>query len=277
MGVPVNDFYMFDPHNGKPQVFSHGGGVQGSAICAMIADGRLPTPDVAVISDTGRESSPVWRYFDRYTKPALRAAGVPVIERLPHSFNEKGWNTVDIWSGKEGNTIVMPMFTDLIKKENGENGMLPKYCSNEWKRRPVERFLRSIGIKRADIWIGFSVDEATTRAQVKPEEKFRDVYPLIEHGISRAECLDIVTDRGWPTAPRSACWMCPYRSKKEWLEQKHNEAADFKAAIKLERELRKRDKHVYFHRSCTTLDKVDWDAEPDTHYEPGCQSGLCFT
>jgi hypothetical protein len=269
------DRYIFNPDSGRPQVFSHGGGTQGSAICAMIASGRLPAPDVAVIADTGRESSPVWRYFDRYTKPALSAAGVSVIERLPHSFDGTGWNTVDIYGGKDRDTILMPMYTSSAGARR--EGMLPKYCSNEWKRRPVERFLRSIGITEADVWIGFSVDEATTRARFNPEAKFRDVYPLIEHGISRADCVEFVRAAGWPKPPRSACWQCPYRSKREWLEQRDHEPADHRAAIRLERELRKRDPHVYFHRSCVPLDRVDWNAEPDTNYEPGCQSGLCFT
>jgi hypothetical protein len=267
------DHYIFNPNSGRPQVFSHGGGTQGSAICALIAAGRLPVPAVAVIADTGRESSPVWRYFDRYTKPALVAAGVSVIERLPHSYDGTGWNTVDIYSGKDRNTILMPMFTD----KSGAPGMLPKYCSNEWKRRPVERFLRSIGIKRADVWIGFSVDEAATRARFNHEAKFRDVYPLIEHGVSRQDCIEIVRAAGWPDPPRSACTQCPYRSNQEWIEQRDNEPADQMDAILLERELRKRDPHVYFHRSCVPLDEVDWGAEPNVKHEPGCQSGLCFT
>lgn len=272
---PVINHYIFNPASGKPQVFSHGGGVQGSAICALIANGRLPVPAVAVIADTGRESSPVWRYFDRYTKPALKTAGVPLIERLPHSFDGTGWNTVDIYSGKDGKTNLLPMYTSYGGGER--EGMYPKYCSSKWKRRPVERFLRSIGITEADMWIGFSVDEATTRARIDLKAKFRDVYPLIEYGISRGDCVAIIREAGWPQAPRSACTHCPYRNKEEWLEQRENEPQDHMAAIQLERQLRKNDPHVYLHRSCVPLDQVDWDAEPDTNYKPGCQSGMCFT
>lgn len=40
----------------RTQVFSYGGGVQTAAICALIIQGRLPRPDIIVISDTGKEA-----------------------------------------------------------------------------------------------------------------------------------------------------------------------------------------------------------------------------
>lgn len=266
---------IFNPASGRPQVFSHGGGTQGSAIAALIVTGRLPKPDVCIIADTGREASQTWEYYEQITRPALEAVGVPC-HRIPHAFKagDPGYNTIDLMTGANNDMIAVPMFTD----HSGEQGQLPKYCSNEWKKRPIERFLkRELGIHEADVWIGFSVDEATTRAKYNPSEKLRNVYPLIEYGISRADCIALVQELGWPTPPRSSCWMCPYRSKSEWLDLKDNWPADFQAAVQLERELRRGDPHVFFHRSLRPLDRVDWAVEPDERYEPGCQSGLCFT
>jgi len=38
----------------RTQVWASGGGVQSTAIAALIVLGRLPKPDLAVIADTGR-------------------------------------------------------------------------------------------------------------------------------------------------------------------------------------------------------------------------------
>lgn len=260
---------IFEPDNGRPQVFSHGGGTQGSAICALIVQGRLPKPDVCVIADTGREATQVWKFWDEVTKPALEAVGIPCY-RVSHD-----WATIDLFTGANKDTIAMPMFT---QDNAGNIGMLPKYCSNEWKRRPIERFLkRNLGYRLADMWIGFSTDEATTRAKFKPNDTFRDVYPLIELGLSRQQSIEIVEQMEWGKPPRSACWMCPYRSKSEWLDLRDNWPKDFEAAVSLERQLQRHDPNVYFHRSCVPLEKVDWSAARGETYEPGCQSGLCFT
>lgn len=267
---------IFDANDGRVQVFSHGGGTQGTAIAALIVQGRLPKPDLCVIADTGREASQTWDFWERISKPQLEAVDVPCY-RVPHSFDGAGYNTIDLFTGRNGDRIAMPMFTPAAD-ESGKESQLPKYCSNEWKRRPIERFLkRALGITQADMWIGFSVDEATTRARFKPDAAFRDVYPLIEYGISRADCRQIVYDMGWGKAPRSACWMCPYRHKAEWKDLRDNWPNDFQAAVSLEHYLRRHDPHVYFHRSCVPLDQVDWEAARDERYEPGCQSGLCFT
>jgi len=59
----------------KPVVWSSGGGVQSSAIAALICQGKLPKPDLAVMADTGREYSPVWDYMNEYVIPDLRKAG----------------------------------------------------------------------------------------------------------------------------------------------------------------------------------------------------------
>lgn len=112
-------------------VWSCGGGTQSAAIAALIVRGELPKPDLAVIADTGREATDTWRFYEAKLRPALDRVGVDLV-RLPHSFDGTGYNTVDLYSGKDRYTVIMPMFTSKSGR-----GMLPKYCSNEWKTRPV--------------------------------------------------------------------------------------------------------------------------------------------
>tara|TARA_B100000029_G_C16977554_1_gene742371 strand:- start:80 stop:280 length:201 start_codon:yes stop_codon:yes gene_type:complete len=61
----------------------------------------------------------------------------------------------------------------------------------------------------------------------------------------------------------------------EWQDIKENYPDEFQKAIKLEKNVQKKDPHAFFHRSCKPLDQVDFEREPDLFNRP-CDSGLCF-
>jgi 3'-phosphoadenosine 5'-phosphosulfate sulfotransferase (PAPS reductase)/FAD synthetase len=250
----------------KPTVWSSGGGVQSSAIAALICQGELPKPDLAVIADTGREYSPVWDYLGNIVKPALAEAEV-TLHIASHDLA-----TVDLWSGKSGDTLLIPAFTD----KEGSPGKLPKYCSQEWKTRVIQRFCRQHGITDADLWIGFTIDEMERMRTYREGQPWQHVYPLIERRLTRGDCLAAIERMGWPPPPRSACWMCPFRSDREWLLMKRESPEDFQKAVELEREVRERDPNAYLHRSCKPIDEVEFDDQPDLFAKP-CNSGGCFT
>jgi hypothetical protein len=102
------------------------------------------------MSDTGREKSATWRYVYMTLTPRLAVAGVELIV-LDHAK----WSTVDLFGGADKKTVLMPMFTN----RDGTVGQTHKYCSNEWKSRPVDRYIRSLGLERGERWIGYSIDE----------------------------------------------------------------------------------------------------------------------
>jgi hypothetical protein len=253
-------------------VWSCGGGTQSAAIAALIVRGDLPKPDAAVIADTGREASATWRYYEGTLKPELARVGVDLV-KLEHSFDGDGWNTVDLYGGKERDTVLMPMFTTT-----GEQvGQTSKFCSNEWKARPVERYYRSLGLTGGSIWIGFSIDEIHRMRAYNAAAKWQHEYPLIDRRMSRADCVSIVERMGWPTPPRSSCWMCPYRSDAEWRHLRDGDPDDFTKAVWLERGVRAHDPDLYLHKSAVPLDQVNFgDAQTDLFDVP-CASGMCFT
>lgn len=263
----------------KGEILSSGGGTQSAAIIAMIVRGELPKPDLAVIADTGREASETWRYHDEVLAPALCSVGVEYV-RLPHHYHpEKGprkegqWNTVDIYSGKDGDTVIMPMLT----KQTGKPGMMPKFCSNEWKTRPLERFIKWRGFTHGHIWIGFSADEMERMRRYDQDKKWNQVYPLIDKRMRRFDSIRLVESMGWPTPPRSACWMCPYRSDAEWLHLKNQNDGDFEKAVRLEKSIQAKDPNAFFHDSCKPLEEVDLNDAQDDLFSKPCASGMCFT
>jgi hypothetical protein len=255
-------------------VWSCGGGTQSAAIAALIVRGDLPKPDAAVIADTGREASQTWRYFDGVLRPELAKVGVDLI-RLPHSSDGTGWNTVDRWGGEDGKTMLVPMYTT----HNGGPTLsqTAKFCSNEWKARPVERYYRSLGLTGGRIWIGFTIDELHRMRSFDPRAKWNHEYPLVERRMDRGDCVAVVHRMGWPTPPRSSCWMCPYRTKEEWQHLKATDPGDFLMAIEFEQEAQAVDPTLYLHRSGVSLGSVNFDDAQADLLGDQCSSGLCFT
>lgn len=246
----------------KPQVWSNGGGTQSCAIAVLIIQGKLPKPDYAVIADTGREVSYTWEYMEKWVKPALKQAGVEL-----HRIAAGTLNTVDLWSGVERTTAIIPGFST----QDGVPSKLPNYCTNEWKKRPVDRWLRSVGVRDFIKWIGFSRDEVSR--VLKMQKSQSDVrFPLVELGMNRRDCIELVKSFGWPTPPRSRCWMCPNQGDHEWRELSKEE---FQKAVELEQEIQKVDPCVWLHKSCEPLALVDF-SQPEDLFSRPCDSGLCF-
>lgn len=239
-------------------IWSYGGGTQSAAIAALIYSREIDPPSIAVIADTGREGSETWAYLDEVITPKMAERGVE-IHRIPHSYA-----TVDLWSGANNDTVLMPMYSSI-------GGMVGKYCSTEWKSRPVARFLRERGITSGDMWIGFSTDEMQ-RCRV-PAPPYPHRYPLIERKMSRGDCIALTNRMDWPTPPRSSCWMCPYKTKQEWAALP---VEDFRQAVELEKHVQTVDPDLWLHKSCQPLDTVDFRGEPDL-FADECDTGMCFT
>jgi hypothetical protein len=251
-------------HNDRTQVWSSGGGVQSSAIAALICQGKL-RPDHGVIIDTEREMSTTWIYLDQWVMPALRDVGVEL-----HRVRKSKYATVDLWGGKNKDHLLIPAFTDF----NGE-GKLPTRCSNEWKQRVMRRYVtRDLGLSGPfDIWIGYTIDELKRIRQ--PIGKWQNRYPLIERRMTRADCVQLIREMGWPEAPRSRCYMCPNQTSDEWLDMKLNHPRDWSRARHFERYIRTIDDTVYLADAGRVLDECDFEREDDL-FTGRCDSGMCF-
>lgn len=250
----------------RVQVWSSGGGVQSSAIAALIVSGKIDPPDIAMIADTEREASQVWNYLDDVIKPALADVGVEIV-RIPKS----DYATVDLY-GTKGHDLLIPVHFD--ETGNGETGKLPTFCSNEWKQRVIRRYANERFPKSEfDIWLGFSTDEM--RRCKTPIGKWQHRFPLIEQRMNRDECIALVENMGWGTPPRSSCWMCPNRSPREWLDLKQNYPGDWDSAVKFEKQIQEKDPDFFLHPACVPLEEVDLNERQTDMFN--CTSGYCFT
>jgi hypothetical protein len=249
----------------RTQLWASGGGVQSAGIAALIVTGEIEKPDLAVIVDTEREQSTTWAYMDEVIAPALESVGV-VLHRVKKSEYEKK----DLYGGKDNDTLLIPAFTN----QSGDVGKLPTYCSSYWKREVVKRWANAQGVTAVDQWLGISVDEMQ-RMQASKRGKWNTVYPLIQSGMNRGNCMALVERMGWPKPPRSSCWMCPNHTQDEWRDIRDNKPDDWTKAVMFDKHIRIHDANAFLHHDCVPLDQVDLDDANGVLFSH-CDSGMCF-
>ena len=254
----------------KHEVWSCGGGTQSGAIAALIGTGRLPRPDFAFMTDTGRERASTWPFVEGFIRPALASVGVSLTIIKSEDYGA-ALDVVYISESGEQTTL-LPGFTNISGA-----GKLPPFCSGKWKRDVGERWMRSMGIERARNWIGISRDEAR-RIRNQHRGWLELWYPLIfEVPMTRDMCISLIRERGWlGQIPHSACYMCPNHSDAEWIDMKLNWPDDFRLACELEAETHIKDPHFYLHPAMIPLAEVDFFAQNTMFAERGCVGG-CFT
>jgi hypothetical protein len=245
-------------------VLNYGGGRQTVAICVLIARGVLPRPDVIVMADTGRENPSTWEYLEKHMKPFLAQHGLAV-EVAPHSLA-----TVDLYSGN--GDLLLPVFTTT--------GKLRTYCSNEWKRRVVDRYLRSKEIKGGTRWIGFGFEERKRWSGMhgNTDGKWTTICPLVDLMINTATCLKIIESAGLPEPHHSACWMCPHKRNSEWRHIRDNYPDKWNEACELDAEIRANDEHggVFLHHDRVPLSEANIDLDESEGKIQQCTLGVCF-
>lgn len=261
------------------QIWTCGGGTQSCAIAALIVQGRLEKPDFSIIADTGRETSATWNYLEKVLQPELAKVGVGIVKIKCSEWGGK-LKTKLFWPGERKDNKPLPMIP-AFTTDSGSVGKLSNFCTGKWKIEPMDRWLSQVAKvppRNRVKWIGFSRDEQTriVRMQLGKEFKTGKIrFPLLELGLNRRESIKLVEDMGWPTPPRSACWMCPNKSDHEWRMEKEDRPDEFEKAVKLEKELQEQDPDAWLHGSCKPLSEVDF-TKPDDLFTRPCDSGLCF-
>jgi 3'-phosphoadenosine 5'-phosphosulfate sulfotransferase (PAPS reductase)/FAD synthetase len=131
------------------RVLSLGGGVQSSAMLLMALEGVFgDRPDFAIFADTQWESRLTYDWLDKLEK---EVAPFEIRRVTAGNIREDQINACK--PGADHRAASMP-----FALANG--GRAHQQCSEEYKIRPFRRYLRSIGIHYAEVWIGISTDEA---------------------------------------------------------------------------------------------------------------------
>jgi 3'-phosphoadenosine 5'-phosphosulfate sulfotransferase (PAPS reductase)/FAD synthetase len=128
-------------------VWSCGGGVQSTAIAALIYTGKIDKPDYAVMVDTGYEKSCVMDYVRGTLIPKM--AEVDLALNIIRTSDYAEQSIID----KDGYCII-PAF----KRTGSDTQKLRTCCNQHWKVGVIRKWLLSVGVEQYISLIGISTD-----------------------------------------------------------------------------------------------------------------------
>jgi hypothetical protein len=246
---------------------SLGAGVQSSTLFLMACEGELRI-DNAVFADTGFEPSAVYTYLD-WLKTQAERAGIPLVTVSYGNIRDNELSTTK-QVGAKGKYTLMPLHTvGANGKKAGQKGMLRRQCTSRYKIEPIQKWLRKQGATKyapVELLLGISWDESQRMTDSRVPIA-RHVYPLIDRRMTRQDCIDWMTSRGYPEPPKSACIHCPYRRSAGWAKMRDEAPEDFAQAVEFDAAIRNHytafDDIPYLHDSRVPLGEADLRSEQD--------------
>ncbi len=252
-------------------VFNYGGGRQTVAMSIMIHKGLLPRPDRAIMADTAFENPMTWEYLDKYVQPLLNEIGLTV-EIASHRLA----TVKDIYA--HNGDMILPAWTS--------DGKLRGFCSNEWKKRVVERYARQKGYEIHEQWLGLAFDEKRRwkRHHGKRSGKITTVCPLVDSMMDTATCLLIIENQGWPLPWTSSCYFCPHKKNKQWRHIRDTYPEQWEHACEIDEMIRdhnfnernEKGGELFLHHSRVPLRKANLDRDDSVAGSRQCSLGMCF-
>ena len=184
------------------KVLSFGGGVNSMAILCMVEKGELNV-DAVIFADTGCEMPETYDYIEKVVKPLCRKINLPFHTVTNGNLYEDNWKR---------KIIPYRMF---------------RSCTDNFKVRPIKRFVKET-YGPTEMLLGIDAGESHRTNGMK------GTFPLIEMGIDRNGCKEIIKAAGYHEPIKSCCFFCPFTKFEnwKWLLKKHPDL--FEKAIRLE-------------------------------------------
>ncbi len=184
----------------KLHVVSLSGGKDSTAMLLRMLEEGMPV-DIILFCDTGLEFAGMYHHIDKLEKyinrPITRLRSEDSFEYLFLEYMPKRKNP-------------------KLEGYKGFSWPGPKnrWCTATLKTRIIHRYLRELEREHTVIqYIGIAADE--------PQRIRAFNYPLVEWGMTEADCLAYCRDRGfgwdglYDIFHRVSCWCCPLQSLEE--------------------------------------------------------------
>lgn len=156
---------------------------------------------------------------------------------------------------------------------------MQRWCTASFKVIPLNKYFQP----PAFIHIGIDASESH-RAKIASDKGLENRYLLIEHGIDRHGCIDLIEKHELPVPIKSGCWFCPFQRIGQWrlLRRKHPDLwckiiSLEKQCIEYAKNNGRNKNNGYLLKKGITLDKIVDDRQAYLWGEldyPPCQCGL---
>lgn len=176
---------------GSKVVAAFGGGVDSTAMLIGMHMKDEPV-DLILFADTGGEKPHTYRHIERFSE-WLVDHDMPCITTV-----------------REPITLEQDCLT---RKALPSIAYGFKTCSQRFKLRPQERFLKSLE-GPVTMLVGYDATEER-RVRDSGKEGYTNRYPLIEWGWDRKKCVEVIHSAGLPSPGKSACFFCPSSKAQE--------------------------------------------------------------
>lgn len=212
-------------------ILSFGGGTNSTALLIGLYKRQIPI-DLILFADTGAEHPHTYQHIEGVRK-WLKEKGLPDI-------------TVVRKYDKNGDRLT-------LEDECLKSGTLPsiaygyKRCSLKHKIAPQDKFCNSYPPCR-EVWargeritkfVGYDAGEMRRVTHVMERDaadpKYHKVYPLVEWGWNREDCVREIEKEGFTLPGKSSCFFCPSMKKSEIIQLKENYPDLFERAIVMEK------------------------------------------
>ena len=199
-------------------VCSFSGGKDSTALLLRLLESGMPV-DVVLFNDTGLEFEQLYEHINKVEQYITKYTDVGITRVLPEHPFEYYFFDVLIHHRKQ------TKFNERLGTDshNGFSWPGPKmrWCTDRLKTRPRTQFLRDYRKEYNIIeYVGIAADEEyRLRRKINRRENMR--YPLVEWGMTEADCLKYCYDRGFDWGglyekfSRVSCWCCPLQSLPE--------------------------------------------------------------
>ncbi|AIG80471.1 Hypothetical protein AJAP_38425 [Amycolatopsis japonica] len=279
------------PGRPRGRYLSLGAGVQSLCVFLLACDGEIPPFDAALFADTGWEPKQVYAQLDTARRIGARA-GIPVLTVSNGNIRHDALKP-------ESRFVTMPLF---VKNPDGTRGMARRQCTGEYKIKPLKKAIRQIlGYPHPTrVPRGVFVDQAIGisnefhRAKDSDVNYTRNIFPLLDLGLSRSDCLTLLQERGMGTVVKSSCIGCPYSGNSRLRFIRDTDPHAWADLVEFDKAIRHGSPRAnangkplrgqfFIHRSLRPLDQVDLDAtrgtvnadedDPDGCSPFSCRSG----
>lgn len=245
------------------RVLNYGGGVQSTALLHMAMRGEFPdgSPfprvDLVIHADTGDELPETVEHVGRQVRAAA-AAGLDVAVVSAGNIYD---DTLAKCRDDESRLASMPLHTH---SQAGDPIIMRRQCTSEYKLKPMRKEIRRrLGYRprqrvkhTVHNLLGITLDEAQ-RINGSRDKWAWLVYPLCEHGMTRADVVSYLRAIGEPVPPKSSCVVCPFHRADYWAWLKRERPDHFERAVLLDEEARASerfwDRPVYLHQARVPL------------------------
>ncbi|MFI7025714.1 hypothetical protein [Micromonospora sp. NPDC049900] len=263
---------------------SLGAGVQSTTLLLLAVHGTIPRFDAAIFADTRWEPRSVYRHLHRLSSIAAQA-GIDVVRVGTGDIRADALDPAHRFAS-------MPLFT---LGRNGERGMARRQCTSEYKIKPIKAEVRRrlghphprrvpAGVV-AEMAIGISVDEVH-RARDADVGYMRNVFPLLDLGWRRTDCLRFLARHGLADTPKSSCVGCPFHDDAFWFALREHSPQEWADAVAFDHAIRdgsaraNADGHplrgqFFLHRQRVPLDQVILRPRTRPGDTPGCGPWTC--